>query len=329
MVTRAPMVFPLCGVCRRAGHWTSDCPALLWRRRLSAGVVALLWLTAALLESLAPAPALAVTRADFGTGIIIGVISIVGGLFGLFKGRAPDNIGPALFSLRGSVVELGKKLAGFIHEAGQVFARIAGALLRFYQGFIAPLIGKLAGILARISSILNRILGPIIRAVKNLRGWLLKFYDKVLRPIFDTIAAVRAILKILGKLGVDAAEKLDDALAGLEDKIRGPYLALLGKTNEIIDWLNRIVTLDGLLQRVTLLASTWAYRAELVNQWYHAQYRPSTSAEIARDRTAVDAIPPRERAAELRTYLRFGEGPNAARIRELSAELRRLLLRGA
>jgi hypothetical protein len=276
---------------------------------------------ALLVAWLEPAPHADVYRADFGASAAIAIISIIGGLFGLFKGKADSNISAALFSMRGAVVEFGKKLVDYISRAGAFLSRVIGALRRFYQQFIAPLVTTIAGIIARISRVLNRILGPIIRAVMKFRKWLLTFYDKVLRPILDTIAAVRAVLRILGKLGVKAAEKLDDALAGVEDKIRGAYLSLLSKTNEIIDVLNRIVTLDGLLQRVTLLNSLYSYRRDWINQFYWAQSRKLTPGEEQSLSTIPEAREPIEMAATLRSYLVFRDGPLRARVDEMARSL--------
>lgn len=266
-----------------------------------------------------------VHRADFGATAAIAIISILSSLFGLFKGKADANVSAAFFSLRNSVVDLGKKVVDYIARAGAFLASTIGAIVRFVRQFIAPLVAKIAAIIARVSRILNRILGPVIRFLQKIRGWLLKFYDKVLRPIFDTIAALRAILKILDKLGVKAAGKLDDKLAEIEDEIRGAYLQLLGKTNEILDWLNRIVTLDGLLQRVTLLNSLYSYRRDWTSQFWWSQHEPTTPAErTGLIGTIVDA-PIAERAAKVRTYLRFGDGPLRARVDELALELARNL----
>lgn len=102
---------------------------------------------------------------------------------------------------------------------------------------------------------LDRTFGPTLRWLRRLRDNLLKFWKTWVRPWLDLIDVTRRVLRVLSSLGLKWAAALDKRLGELEARIERPFRLLLAKVNEVINLVNRVVTLDGLLQRVALIRS--------------------------------------------------------------------------
>jgi len=102
---------------------------------------------------------------------------------------------------------------------------------------------------------LKRIFGPVLSFLERVRKWVLEFYDAYVRPILDIIGFARRVLRVLATLGIDWAKALDRKLADLEAKIQAPFQFVIGKLNEITNFINRIVDANGLFQRLTLIRS--------------------------------------------------------------------------
>jgi hypothetical protein len=118
---------------------------------------------------------------------------------------------------------------------------------------------------------LDQTFGPVLAWLRQLRDSLLAFWKTWIRPWLDLIDVTRKGLRVLSSMGIGWARRLDAYLADLESRIEKPFLFVLSKLNEVINVVNRIVTLDGLLQRVALIRSLerdylYAWRAA-VNPW--------------------------------------------------------------
>lgn len=166
---------------------------------------------------------------------------------------------------------------------------------------------------------------PIFRFLRHLRDELLGFYTKWVRPILDSIGVARKVLSVFRALGLEWAKKLDAKLADLEAAIDRPFRLLLAKINEVLNLLNRIVTADGLFQRLALVRSVERDVRFIVNAWHNSQSKPLTDDErraaLARDNyKSADQI-----NAEFLEYLDTGQGPDAAIVDEWSADLKLLL----
>lgn len=264
-----------------------------------------------------------VQRADFGISAVVGtVVSILSGLFGLFRGKQDTGSKLAFEGIRATVTEMGKSfLSSIVDVAGKV-AAIVGTFIRFVQRTFEKLYDMLAKVVTRVARILDRIFGPLIRFLDKIRAHLKKFYDKVLRPIIDTIEMVRSFLRLLSFFGLDWSKKLDAELGKLEQYILAPYEFLVSKLNEVMNWINRIVTLDGLLQRVTLLGSL-IRDVKLTNTlWWASNHRTLSGAAAG----VYNQVPgPRdiaEASAEAEAYIVHHQGPDRGRIDEHVQDLR-------
>lgn len=169
---------------------------------------------------------------------------------------------------------------------------------------------------------LDQTFGPVLAWLRQLRDSLLAFWKTWVRPWLDLIDVTRKGLRVLSSMGIGWARRLDAYLADLESRIEKPFLFVLSKLNEVINIVNRIVTLDGLLQRLVLIRSlerdyVYAWRAA-VNPWT----RLSTDAEqkAANDKWA--GKPLATVITETRQYMSQGTGPNSALYNEMLQQWR-------
>lgn len=102
---------------------------------------------------------------------------------------------------------------------------------------------------------LDTTFGPVMDWLKIIRDNVVLFYKTWIRPWLDLIDVTRRVLRIFSALGFDWARRLDAKIGELQELIDRPFRLLLSKINEVINIVNRVVTLDGLIQRVALIRS--------------------------------------------------------------------------
>lgn len=145
---------------------------------------------------------------------------------------------------------------------------------------------------------LEDIFRPVFKWLNFARKHLLNFYTKYVRPILDVLGIAQKVLGVLERIGFEWAGKLDQQLAELQRRIDLPFRFALAKINEVVNLLNRIVTLDGLIQRVALVRSierdirevrrafvNWGSSPLTAEEWRDLKRRgaPRSDAEITRD----------------------------------------------
>jgi hypothetical protein len=255
----------------------------------------------------------------------INIVSILSALFGLFGGGVNKPTKRALEGMRAVVVDLGNELARYATENDGILGRIVGVFRRGWIDAILPFIRKVDGGIARIFKWLRDTFGPVIEFLIWVRRELLKFYDKWFRPIFDTITVIRRILQLGSFLGIEAAGALDRKLAELERRIRIPLDFVVNKLNEVIGVVDRIVTLDGFLQRYTLVRSLVLYQRDALKVWWASIHKPM-SAEKKKEYEAPATVRSIQAVADdLTAYVRDRGGPDRARIDEHALDLEQRL----
>lgn len=124
-----------------------------------------------------------------------------------------------------------------------------------YENVLRPAWEKLWKWYDRARKWLDDVVGPIYRFLVRVREEFLKYYDRWVRPILDSIDIARRWLRVFQGFGWDWARRLDDQFARIQERIDGPIRLVLSKINETINVVNRIATVNGLLQRVALVRS--------------------------------------------------------------------------
>jgi hypothetical protein len=174
---------------------------------------------------------------------------------------------------------------------------------------------------------LDKTFGPTLRFLDAVRTHILKFYDKWVRPILDVIGFARQVLGILASLGLEWARELDRKLRWLEEKIDAPFRLVLAKLNEIIGIVNRVVTADGLFQRVALLRSTFRDANYVVGLWWKTQYEEPSAETLENYRKQPEEKPIAFHIREFRSAITGSGTDITEEIAEHTMDLRIMLRR--
>lgn len=220
-------------------------------------------------------------------------------------------------------VWLGQAAWRILQATGTAFGRVTGFLQRFWSNVLRPFVSAVWRDLQSAYRWVKRWGDRAIAAIEKVRARVMAIYDTWFRPVFDAIDATRQTLRLLATLHVPFAREIERRLAELEDRLLEPIHQVMRRLNQAIDWINRIVTLDGYIQRITWLASQWRYVAE---SW-ELLLRPllagvSASHNATLHARAYPEVDPHTIAQSLADYYSSGAGELAPAINSGSAAWR-------
>lgn len=201
-------------------------------------------------------------------------------------------------------------------------------LERTYEHVLKPAWQKFWKFIDAAKKWLDKHVGPILRYLEKIRRRLLEWYDRFIRPILDTIGLARRVLQMLARLGVDWARKLDAKLAWLEERISSAFYLVLGRLNEVIDLVDRVVTADGLFQRLAFIRTLQRDTRYVMNVWANAFHRPATSAELEKAKAKPEVLKLETHILEERQAVRSYDGRIGAKVEEHANDLRLMIRRG-
>lgn len=224
------------------------------------------------------------------------------GLFLLYQ--MIQGLWKAFGNIYNAAVEIGK---GVLHS----FSTAWRFLKELYTNVLQPAWTKFWTWIDRARHWLENFFKPIFEFLQHIREEILKFYNRFVKPVLDTIEIARKFLSVFKALGFEWAKALDAQLARIEDKINEPFLFALQKLNEVINVIDRIVTADGLFQRLALLKSIERDIKYIHQQLQHWRSNPLTSRE-RNDLLLNNQPPTREQLSDnFDRYLSTGSGPLA------------------
>lgn len=195
-----------------------------------------------------------------------------------------------------------------------------------YERVLRPFALKVWRLLQRAKQWLDATFGPVLDFLKFIRDNLLGFYNTWIRPWLDLIDVTRGLLRVLSSLGLRWARELDRRLGELEDAIERPFRYVLAKVNELVNIVNRIVTVDGLFQRLAFLRTLerdylYAWRAA-TNPWIRERDDAADRAKARDDRRQfLDTV-----TTNTQAYMRDGGGQRAAALDEMTLIWRNYLV---
>lgn len=219
-----------------------------------------------------------------------------------------------------AVVALGRQFIRGVREAWEF-------LRNTYDHVLKPAWSKFWGWIQQLQGWLERTFGPVFEWLERVRKWVLDFYNVYVRPILDAIGIARRVLNVLASLGIEWARALDRKLAELEEKIEAPFRLAIAKLNEVIGIVNRVVTLDGLFQRLALIRSIERDMRYVGRAFVNWRSRPITQNDFdeLKARVGQDASPARMR--EDFTSRVTASGPRAGAVHEHAAIWKAILER--
>jgi hypothetical protein len=196
-----------------------------------------------------------------GFDIVVGIVSIIGALFGgIFGGGADPNIAKAFNGLRDQMVAMGNKLLKF----GWQIAQGVGAIFNAIKWLWGNVVGALVKAVRAIRNLLDRLYKNILKPMQDVmaaqRKAILDLYNRFIRPIIIAIEKIRRIIHLFQLLHIHIFDRLDRTLARIEGKILAPIYALLYRVNTLGNWISFIINGYGLIFRGLLLGSVNANR---------------------------------------------------------------------
>lgn len=243
-------------------------------------------------------------------GIIGGIISGIASLFGGGNSAEISAVNDRLTRLGNFVLTAVGALANQSNSLSATDS-VGGSLWgRIFTGIFGPIVGLLSGLIHGASSDIGNLIGPLTKGLGNLRDAVRHIYDAWLRPILHAIDVTRQVLRVLAALHIQLAAAADAALGRLEGKLTAPLLLATKKINELSNQVNRIVTLDGALQRITLLKGLSAHATCVQRQLAQAPLASSTTP-IGPVQPAAAAQTQDEMLSDLAAFVDGGGGPMA------------------
>lgn len=238
--------------------------------------------------------------ADLG-GSITGFIGKISGIFGLFKGLSKSVAG-AIAGVGLQIVQLGKATASVFSHVGGLLANTAGFFNILWRHVINPALFWIVEAGKKFAHLVKDFFAPVIKLLMDARKQFLKYYNKFIRPITDTIDVVRRTFRVLGLLGVDSAKSIDRKLAQIEAKIQAPMFLIVSKINEVLGYVNSVVDGFGLFSRLALINSMLTYKHDVVSFGLGAVSRPLTEDEERAYRTPGTPIPIETHLDDMRAF---------------------------
>jgi len=234
----------------------------------------------------------------------------------------------AIAGIQHALNAIGNELASVFH----LLSRLAGYVLGFLKTLLKDVVHALVAAVDAIGKMLKDVFAhgiiPALQALQRLRDYLLKIYERYLRPLLIVLQDLRKVLAILKAFHVGFATKLDNVLADIQSKLSTPLLYLLRYTNAIANYINLILDARLFLQRPLFLASANANKGSLLNLLINAMNpTPDPAAVAALQATAVIPTPAESQNA-LKQFLTNGSGPMAASIAQNKADAQRYLVQG-
>jgi hypothetical protein len=207
-------------------------------------------------------------------GAVGGIVAgIAGFLRGFFSITAKELLRLITF-LKNGIIELSKQLLTGVFRLGRALARALRSLATLAVHGLRSLVRWVDTHLRALHAFLKDHLAGVLRFLKRIKDEVDKFYKTYIKPIIDTIEFIRAINAVLVKFHVTVLQGLDDLLAQVEQRIEAPLLWVRGKITWLENQIDRIVTLDGLFQKWTLITSMSRYAPAWLRIAVNARSRP-------------------------------------------------------
>ena len=176
--------------------------------------------------------------------------------------------------------------AGFLRSTGAMFSRVWDATRIVWSDVLKPALQWLDATLKRYYDWLQRTFRPVFDFLRDVRDRIRAFYNTFVRPVTDTIEFIRQVNRVLLTFHIDVLQKLDRTLQQVEQRIDEPFIWINQKLNEITNFVNSIVTVNGLFERIRLVKSLAGYAPSWIAGFWNSQINAPEVA--ARTRAITD-----------------------------------------
>lgn len=267
--------------------------------------------------------------AEFGGGGVLGGLGgIVAGIANAvkaFAGVTAQQLLNYLKFLREHLLQLSQEIYKGLKETAKALARNVVAIARLLRDGLKTFVRWAARHIQALHQYLKDKLGPALRFLEKLRKRIQGFYQTYVRPVLDVIDFIRQLNRVLEIFHITVLSGLDSVLAEIERRINEPFIWVTQQITRLDNWLDRIIGLDGLYQKFTLLASLRRYGPAWIRNFWSDQITPPRGRDGSPERTG--GYPPHDSVRDrlvLIEYFETGGGDAAGRIDELKIILRQV-----
>lgn len=156
-------------------------------------------------------------------------------------------------------------------SSGAMFSRVWDAVRIVWSNVVQPFLQWVDDLFNRFVGWLRDVFGPVFDWLNRVRGWVQDIYRRFIRPFIDTIDFIDALTHALDALHIHVLDGLDAVLDQIRNWVTQKFLWVYTQLNVVWNWVDHIVTLDGYLQRITLLLSMKRYLPECTRGFWAGQ----------------------------------------------------------
>ena len=260
-------------------------------------------------------------------GIWHGIVVAAGWIWKIGSKAVTVAIKAMITALQWAVTNLTRLIVAGLKKTAVFLARTAKATWRLIQRGLKATLRALDRAFTWLKSTLDHIFRPVLDFLDRVRIYVRDFYRKWVRPVLDAIEITRRVFQLLGWFGLDWAKAIDRKLQQLEDIITFPFDWLVTKVNEVINVVNRIVTLDGLLQRVVLLRSLLRDFQYTTNALFNGVNTPTSALRLERYTKQPKVTPVEDVIDDMRAHFESRSSELSPLIDEMAQTIRLTLQR--
>lgn len=204
-------------------------------------------------------------------GIFVAIASAVAHFIHAFGDATVAFLVTAWQVLRTGFVALGRVVKTGLFDLAKMGGKIWDGVKFFAVDIVPKFLRWTYDKLLRFSAWLKDKFAPVFRWLKLVKDHIDSIYKTFVRPIVDTIEFIRAVNRVLVAFHVDLLQSLDAVLAQIEQRIEAPFLWVRQKITFLENWIDRIVTIDGLFQKLTLITSLSRYAPHWIAGFWNRQ----------------------------------------------------------
>jgi hypothetical protein len=264
--------------------------------------------------------------ADFGGGGNIwgGIGGAIGSVIQFFGANGSAFLAWTLSTLRAALVALANAIKNGLFLVAKYIGKFLLEMRGLWAHVIKPALAWMARKISLFEVWLKEKFAPIVRFLRDIKAHFDDFYKHYVKPIVDTIEFIRQINRVLEVFHITWLSKLDEVLQKIEQRVEEPFLWIREKFTWVENWIDRIVTLDGFFQRLTLVASLQKYAPDWLQHFWYRQTRSITPGSNQALRQATyESIDPVKLGRDVSEFYTHEGGPYAGLIREIVPEWRK------
>jgi len=236
-------------------------------------------------------------------GALGGIVAGIGNAISSFFGITAKDLIKFLNYLKEHLLTLTKEMFKGVYRAAKAIAKSVRTLAKLAGRGLKNFAQWAYREVKKLHDYLEKKFKPVLAWLAKLKKHIRELYDKWVKPVVDTIEFIRKLNSILELFHISLLKKLDATLATIERRIEDPFV----KLNQWITWaenqIDRIIGLDGIFQRVTLIKSMSRYAPAWLRIATAARSKPLSGEEAFRRAASMRSQDTDELVDQLGAYI--------------------------